>query len=305
MSIVRVSHDQSNPYVILNKQALADPNISWAAKGLWAFLMSKPDNWKVSVTHLSKIYLGKGGGRDAIYSLIKELIDNGYCKKNQKTNSEGKFIGVEYTLYEFKNLLPLTGNPNADVPITDKPDYTNKGSVLSNEKEQQQAAVFSKDKDDMKKHIEIYKCLENIDIPENEKRWLTQTYDNDTIKTAIKWATSPQTKVATTLTQAIKWACKNKPNIPMSLDDRIHNNKKLTNKMVREWMSPKNIQLEVLSKHVEFVFLGCNKDPVCIFYDDGNFSSKMKTALLEYRFCHYKDGNPACDKEIEEYLNKI
>jgi len=89
MSIIRISHDKNNPYVMLNKNPLEDNSLSWAAKGLWAYLMSRPDNWNVSVSHLSTIYHGKGGGEKAIYSLLNELIEAGYCERNQG-HTEGK-----------------------------------------------------------------------------------------------------------------------------------------------------------------------------------------------------------------------
>jgi hypothetical protein len=123
MSIIRTEHNKENPYVMLNKSPLSDRNLSWAAKGLWAFLISKKDDWQVSVAHLSKIFLGKGGGRDAIYSLLDELIEQGYCeKKGQSQNTKGQFSLYEYVIYEFKIISPLTGSPDADEPDTDRPD---------------------------------------------------------------------------------------------------------------------------------------------------------------------------------------
>ncbi len=139
MSIIRTAHNQENPYVMLNKTPLSDRNLSWAAKGLWSFLISKKDDWKVSVAHLSKIFIGKGGGRDAIYSLLDELIEQGYCeRKGQSQNIKGQFSSFEYIIYEFKIISPLTGSPEADEPDTDLPDTaepatTNKPFKTNNE----------------------------------------------------------------------------------------------------------------------------------------------------------------------------
>src|SRR5258708_36034281 len=104
MSIVRVSH--STNYVILNKNPLEDKSLSWGAKGLWAYLMSRPDNWNVSVAHLSKIYDGHGGGEDAIYTILNELKEIGYCQMIRHRDEKGRLGHAEYTITEFKNKVP-------------------------------------------------------------------------------------------------------------------------------------------------------------------------------------------------------
>jgi hypothetical protein len=139
MSIVRIHHNKNNPYVQLNKKALEDKKLSWGAKGLWAYLMSRPDNWNVSVIHLSKIYDGKGGKEKAIYSLLNELIENGYCSKKQHFNEKGQFENLEYIISEFKIKVP--NSPQGDAgeadPVTrgtNKERYTKKKEEHTKEK---------------------------------------------------------------------------------------------------------------------------------------------------------------------------
>lgn len=105
MTIQRSPHDKVNPYVMLNKGLLQDPDLSWAAKGLLSYLISLPNDWRVQVSHLSKIYGGKGGGEKAIYALLKELIEAGYCEKVQLKNESGYHSGVDYHITEFKKCL--------------------------------------------------------------------------------------------------------------------------------------------------------------------------------------------------------
>lgn len=146
MSIVRTSHDKEKPYVMLNKQPLNDPNISWAAKGLWAFLISKPDDWEISVSHLSYVYLGKkkGNGRDGIRELLRELKENGYVSTIEK-REKGQFVSLDYTVYEskqtvesisekpkeLKKLVPKTPNP-----FTVKPAPVTTRQTINNDKEE-------------------------------------------------------------------------------------------------------------------------------------------------------------------------
>lgn len=113
MSIVRIQHDKDRPYVQINKKFLENPNLSWAAKGLLSYLISRPDNWRVSVSHLSKIYNGKGGGEKAIYTILKELKEQGYCEYIQDKAEKGHYAKVEYVISEFQKILPQPSQRDA------------------------------------------------------------------------------------------------------------------------------------------------------------------------------------------------
>lgn len=155
MSIIRVEKSKENPYVILNKTALYDPNLSYKAKGIFAYLMSKPDGWKCIVSDLIK---HAKDGRDSVYAGLKELKENGYMIKRPIKDDKGKIIEWEEVIYEipqehvkeiyinqskrksksvdnvndvdnnFKNEedSPLTENPDMDKkskkPYTENPD---------------------------------------------------------------------------------------------------------------------------------------------------------------------------------------
>lgn len=102
MSIIRVIHNQENPFVQLNKKALWDKNLSLKAVGLWARCMSRPDNWEFSVKELvSK----SKEGRRAIDGAIKELIEAGYALRLEyyEKSEDGRFNdgGFEYVFFEF------------------------------------------------------------------------------------------------------------------------------------------------------------------------------------------------------------
>lgn len=134
--LIRTRHNKDKPYVQINTSALRNPNLSLKAKGLFSVLMANADDWEIHVADLCKRLKE---GRDAIYSALKELIEQGYCVRTQRRykdpqTGKWKFEGVEYVLYEenskeFKESLPLTGFPLTDFPYTEKPD------ALSNIKE--------------------------------------------------------------------------------------------------------------------------------------------------------------------------
>lgn len=76
--IIRVAKNKDNPYVMMNKTGLNDPRLSFKAKGILAYLLSKPDDWKVMVSELIN---SSTDGKTAVYSGLKELEENGYLKR--------------------------------------------------------------------------------------------------------------------------------------------------------------------------------------------------------------------------------
>lgn len=165
MSIIRIDHNRANPYVMLNKSVLEDPNISWAAKGLWAYLMSRPDNWEVNVQHLAKIYSGRGGGEEAIWAILKELIKNGYCERKEKPKTQnGKFSGVEYVIKEFKELLPHRSLPD--------PENAGNNKERSSLSEPSPSSSEFKNKRQRLKKEEVVVVSENEEKAEKASEWL-------------------------------------------------------------------------------------------------------------------------------------
>lgn len=134
MSIIRIKHNAENPYVMINKKTLELETLSWEAKGLWAFLISKPDDWKVSVAHLSKNF---PAGKDKVYRLIKELKKHGLCKEVEGRTKKGRFETTDYVIYESapqtkaaktpptRCFQPFTENPVTENPVTENPPLLN------------------------------------------------------------------------------------------------------------------------------------------------------------------------------------
>lgn len=76
MAVLRIHKKQQN-FLILDKTCLNEDSLSWGAKGLHAYLMSLPDDWKVQVSDLRK---RATNGRDAVRALLCELEQSGYLK---------------------------------------------------------------------------------------------------------------------------------------------------------------------------------------------------------------------------------
>jgi hypothetical protein len=90
---------QKSPYTSISRVLLQDPKLTFEARGLASYLLSKPDNWEIDVDALIR---ESPAGRDAIYRMIRELCAQGYLIR-EKYRERGKFK-YDYTLYETREL---------------------------------------------------------------------------------------------------------------------------------------------------------------------------------------------------------
>ena len=115
--IIRVEK-RSHPYVVIDKTALDDPALSFRAKGIHAYLLSRPDNWNPNPQQLAK---AAREGRDAVKVALRELSEAGYFVRERKRREDGSFYW-QGTVYEIPVNAPtsngksVTGNPVTDNP---------------------------------------------------------------------------------------------------------------------------------------------------------------------------------------------
>lgn len=128
MAIIRVVKNKN--YTTIGKYHLREKNMSLKAKGLLSQMLSLPENWDYSITGLTKI---NKESKDTISSVLKELEEFGYLKRNQLKDEVGKFTDIEYLIYE----MPYPKNPDTEKPDTENsPQYnTNIINKLNNKKE--------------------------------------------------------------------------------------------------------------------------------------------------------------------------
>jgi hypothetical protein len=87
MSIIRGPRPSDN-YAQIHNAALADGRLSFKARGLLAYLLSRPPGWKTSVERLAE--MGKDG-EAGIKSGLKELEKYGYLRRHRGRTPEGTF----------------------------------------------------------------------------------------------------------------------------------------------------------------------------------------------------------------------
>ena len=95
-TIFRVAKNPNNPYVMIDKRISEDSRLSWKAKGIMLYLLSRPNDWAINLVDVEK---QSTDGRDSVQSGVNELIALGYLERLQNRKG-GKFGGVEYIVHE-------------------------------------------------------------------------------------------------------------------------------------------------------------------------------------------------------------
>ena len=113
MSNTIIRAPRRDRFVVMDQRAVEDDRLSWAARGLLCYLLSRPDDWKVLVNDLRK----RGNlGRDGIYRLLKELRTVGYARFLRLRDRNGRIRGGIYIMRE------IADSPDSDLPDTVLPD---------------------------------------------------------------------------------------------------------------------------------------------------------------------------------------
>ena len=113
--IKRSQRNEENPYFLVARRTAQDRDLSFEARGMLVYLLSKPDDWKLHPKDLEQQC-----GENKVYSILKELKEKRYIQytieRHKEGKDKGKIIGHFYDVYE---------EPLDDFPDVAKPDVEN------------------------------------------------------------------------------------------------------------------------------------------------------------------------------------
>jgi hypothetical protein len=115
MSIVRVHKERD--FVTVANRPFRDRRMSWEARGLLGFLLTKPDDWEVDTENL--VRESPNAKRDKVLSMLKELEVFGHLHR-QRTNDAGGQLAWETIIYESSSLNPFF-DPESVAPYPEIP----------------------------------------------------------------------------------------------------------------------------------------------------------------------------------------
>lgn len=121
-SIIRVK--KKSNYAVIDKTFLEDKELSWKAKGIMTFMLSKPDNWTF---YLKELIKHSTDGEASFRSGFNELKKRGYVQRVKHRQEDGTFKW-ETVVYE----KPHGDFPHVENPHVEKPHVENQ-SLLNNE----------------------------------------------------------------------------------------------------------------------------------------------------------------------------
>lgn len=127
MAVLRVS--KSNNYSVVHNGFINDQKISFKAKGVLLYFLSKPDGWEFYIKEMAK---SSKDGIDAISSAINELEKAGYIQRVLKRNEKGALSGgYDYSVFEVPQVEEESKEEVAEkVKEEPKQDFTESGKNL-------------------------------------------------------------------------------------------------------------------------------------------------------------------------------
>ena len=87
MSIIRI--EKNGDYTVLANAPLNDERLSWEARGMLAYLLSKPNDWTVNSRALVK---RAPAGRAKVQRILRELEKYGYLERRKVRGEHGRFV---------------------------------------------------------------------------------------------------------------------------------------------------------------------------------------------------------------------
>ena len=119
-------------YSTLPNKLINDEKLSGDGLAVLVYLLSKPADWKVNAQNIANRF---GYGINKVYSIIKQLIQYGYVKKDVMRD-QGKYTQIVYHVYD----QPFHCLPQMDLPLMDISETFKVKKVLNKEStnEQQQ-----------------------------------------------------------------------------------------------------------------------------------------------------------------------
>ncbi len=106
-------------FTILSNAVINDERLSFRARGILTWLLSKPDDWHTRSESIAAQSPPREG-RDAVRSALRELAELGYLVREKIQNERGQWSTIQ-TVYEEPVTGPAPGEPTAGAPTSGSP----------------------------------------------------------------------------------------------------------------------------------------------------------------------------------------
>lgn len=97
-TISRCPHDSENPYSMINRDLIRNPNISFECRMLIILCLSFKDSWEFSIPQLMK---HQKTSKDRMYRILNEAMEAGYIHRYESINTHPKNRNLNLTVYKY------------------------------------------------------------------------------------------------------------------------------------------------------------------------------------------------------------
>ena len=185
MSIIRVKKDKN--YFAASNVPFNDKRLSWEARGVMGYLLSKPDNWQVRFADL----VNQGDAkRFKLRRILKELETYGYMERKRVQMDDGAFDWVSTV-----NETPISGDTIGQSPTHGgatigqsptggKPTYIVSTNLKTNTNKKTNGGKPLRKRDTRLDHPAViaYREEAHLHVPINVREDVVTTVDD-----AVKW----------------------------------------------------------------------------------------------------------------------
>jgi hypothetical protein len=119
-TIFRVEKNPDNPYVTIDVRPILNPKLSFKAKGILTYFMSRPNGWEINMVDLVN---RSKDGTASIRAGLKELKKAGHMEYVKERDQKQRITGWLIKVYEVSTLNPSPDSENRIVAT--EPDSEN------------------------------------------------------------------------------------------------------------------------------------------------------------------------------------
>lgn len=89
--MIRRGPRPADRFAMIANEALENASLTWRARGVLAYLLSRPEGWSTSAERLAAMSPKGKEGRDAMRAVLNELEAAGYIRREKTQDSRGRW----------------------------------------------------------------------------------------------------------------------------------------------------------------------------------------------------------------------
>ena len=96
-TIFRIVKNKDNPFVMIDRRLTENPSLTWRAKGVLSYLLSRPDDWVINMNDL----INRSCDSEYITrESVDELMAAGHVVRHRILNERKQVVRYEYSVHE-------------------------------------------------------------------------------------------------------------------------------------------------------------------------------------------------------------